>query len=260
MHKDVSHKWKSELVSGGYDHKFIDCSNASKLSRVWKRILSHTYGANANRLKILDIGCGGAKNIAMLALNGNDCVGMDVSPEVTERAWRYINDVESNCGPIGAEVFVGDIFEFEITDMHASMFDIVFHFGVIEHFLEENDRLVFLDKMYRMVKPGGYVVSVVPSGMHPIRKKQRDLGLGGYVIPEIDYTDQIMRSEFEIVGLKDIKVLPHNIFNYLYFEKYSKSYRFKKLLAGAAQIIPVSLFRSSFAFKHCGSLVGIGKK
>jgi 2-polyprenyl-3-methyl-5-hydroxy-6-metoxy-1,4-benzoquinol methylase len=262
MGTKTSNDWVSALKEEGYNHNFTSCSDLKRLSRVWKKILS-SIGRNnkSDVLSFFDVGFGGGKHVAMLALNGHECAGIDVSKEVASRAKMYIDEIEQKCCELNIELIIGSIFDFNDEHIYDNKYDVVYHFGVIEHFLDSIDRIVFLQKMFELTKPGGYVVSVVPSGIHPVRKRQKEFNLGGYVIPEIDYSDTLMKEEFEEVGLKNTIVLPHNIFSYLmFFRKNKIIYFFGKLFFLIAQLVPLNFLPSKFNFKHAGTLIAIGQK
>lgn len=261
MKDDVINQWKEALSAGdGYAHRFINCEESSKKNRVWKRILK-IINKNNLKLKFFDIGSGGGQNVVMLALNDHKCVGIDISKDVINRSRNYINEIKNNCNDIDVEIHLDNIFELKILDKHKESCDVVYHFGVIEHFLQDEERILFLQKMMELLKPGGYIVSVVPSGSHPLRAKQQKEGIWGYLIPEINYDYNLMFNELQRVNLKDIKVLPHSMFTYLTWDKSNKfKFLLKKIFFLAMQLVPIGLFSDKFAFKHCGSVIGIGRK
>lgn len=96
-----------------------------------------------------------------------------------------------------------------------SRYDLVFNVGVIEHYLKESERREFLRRKLALCKSGGYIVSVVPSGVHPYREEQKQEGWGGYNVPEVDYSPELLATEMREVGAQRVMVLPHNAFGYL---------------------------------------------
>lgn len=105
-----------------------------------------------------------------------------------------------------------DFADFE-TD--TGIYDLTYQFGVLEHFLNDEERLGYVQKMFDATRPGGFVVSAVPSGCHPMRSAQRERGLGGYLIPEMDYSRKIIEREMKACGAEAVEVLPHDVFGYL---------------------------------------------
>ncbi len=259
----VGEEWRKALEKEGYGHTALrkgDCLKLKKFTRIWKRALRIVrLSGSFSPHSVFEFGCGGGKHLVPFALHGFQCVGIDVSPEVLERARGYIEDASRLCGAeLPIELIRGDFLEYNAPD---TLYDIVFHVGVIEHFLDDAERLTAIKKMFALAKPGGYVVSMVPSGTHPIRKKMKELGLGGYGIGEIDYTPEIMQKEFEICGAEKAWVLPHNIFGYLLIDD-SNGFRriFSKLFYYLMQIIPPDFFLHHFAVRHASALIGVAKK
>lgn len=259
---NVAEQWREALKDEGYEHRAIsdgDCAKLEKFSRVWRRILRQT-GLRPVVLKVFEAGCGGGKHIVPFAFHGAACAGLDFSPEVLERAKLYIEEVKKTCRKHFDVELIHDNF-LKYKPLRPGTYDIVFHAGVIEHFFDDEERLIFLKNMFNLTKSGGYAVSIVPSGMHPLREKMKNLKLGGYEIPEIDYTPFLMREEFAKCGGKDIKVLPHNIFGYLIIDNSTGLKKFiQKLFFYFFQLLPVSLLPYNFAVRHAGTLIGIARK
>jgi SAM-dependent methyltransferase len=260
----VHARWIENLESGGYDHhvrNVRECRALERFSRVW-RIVFRTIGTPKSPVRersIFEVGCGGGKHLVPFALAGWRVVGIDLSPEVLERAGRYFREIESVSGhTLSSRFIVGDFF----THNSDEVFDIVFHAGVIEHFLDEGARIEMLTRMFALTKPGGYVVSIVPSGFHPFREELRQRRLGGYDIPEIDYTPEMIRHEFERVGGADISILPNNLFGYLLTDTaYPAALRIlRKLFFYIVQVVPASLMPRGFALRHAYSFIGIARK
>jgi SAM-dependent methyltransferase len=261
--KNFSQRWVEELRGEGYEHHISavkDCRQL-ELSRVWKRIFKETQLPKSGKLRILEVGCGGGLQLAKLAAMGSECIGIDVSQEVLARAENYFREIHGVCGQeLDIKLIAGDFYDVGQTEL-GGCFDLVFNFGVIEHILDESARLKFLKKKYELTKDGGYIVSLVPNGFHPLRNKMKRMNLGGYNIPEIDYDQNLMENEFEAIGAKQITILPHNLFVYLLLEKNNLFIDlFKKLTYLGLQVVPWSFFPQNFCHRHAGSLIGIGRK
>ncbi len=256
----VAEQWTQSLRKEGYEHT---CKNKhefkkiKKLSRIWKRILSKidlTPGSSC-----FEVGCGGGIHLVRLALNGFLVKGIDCSPDVINRAKNFIRQVgkfDDRVSPI--HIYVGDFlsegYEFSISDKY----DLVFDFGVVEHFLKKSERLEFIKRKFQLVKEGGWVVSVVPSGKHPYREMQRNEGLGGYHVPEINYTPELLKAEMLECGSKEVFVLPHNIMGYLNI--HPKQNVVRKGTFYLSQILPQRLFKKNFLYKHAFSYIALGRK
>lgn len=259
---NVAEKWVEVLKRDGYEehiYKKSECRKMKKFSRVWRRIFRcinlNPYGRND--LSIFEVGCGGCKHLVQFALNGWKCVGIDCSEEVLKRAKNYIREISRICrNKLDIELIYGDFLNYIPIE---EKFDIVFHVGVLEHFLNLKERMIALKKMFDLTKPGGYVISIVPNGIHPLRKEMKEKGLGGYFIPEIDYTPELLFREMKEFGRRDIHIFGHNIFSYLLLKK-SRWFLFKKIIYLIWQIIPISLLPSKFIFRKAGTLIAIAKK
>jgi SAM-dependent methyltransferase len=261
--KNVSQRWVQELRDEGYEYHVSalkDCRQL-ELSRVWHRIFKATQLSPSGQLRVLEVGCGGGIQLAKLAALGCECIGVDVSKEVLTRAERYFSEIRDVCGhELDIKLLAGDFYDLDRTELGGS-FDLVFNFGVIEHILDDSARLTFLKKKYELTRDGGYIVSMVPNGAHPLRNKMKSLNLGGYNIPEIDYNQHLMEEEFKAIGAKQIIILPHNLFIYLLMEKKNLCIDWlKKLIYLGMQAVPWAFLPQDFCYRHAGSLIGIGRK
>ena len=209
---------------------------------------------------LFEVGCGGGKYLVMFGLKGWKCVGLDCSREVLQRAERYIEEVKNKCdGGIDIRLVRADFLEYIMEG--SSSFDIVFNAGVIEHFLDETERLEFLKKKFELAKPGGYVISIIPNGMHYRREKVRGDNLGGYHIPEINFSPALIEGEMDRCGGRDIKVIPHNIFGYLRFDGVVSLPKILRVfLYYLAQLAPDFIWPRKFALRHSLTLIGIARK
>lgn len=208
---DASEVWKQELELQGYEHHCYSAENLKKikrLGRVWQTILRITKITPSDRL--FELGCGGGIHLASLAVNGFEVHGIDVSASVASRANNYLEEVRK-FQDIKATIEVANIFNYE----NNNSYNMCFHFGVVEHFLELSQRQQIWNKLYSFTKPGGWIVSVVPCGQHIMRKLVRERGLSGYNVPEIDYSCSLHKQEFENLSLQCIHTVPHNYFGFL---------------------------------------------
>jgi 2-polyprenyl-3-methyl-5-hydroxy-6-metoxy-1,4-benzoquinol methylase len=255
----VDRDWQEALRYFGYDHATEQRSVKSwkKWPRSWRRILRHMQ-LRADALEAFEFGCGGARHLATLALNGWKCLGIDISGEVLERAGHFIKVLSEQCGySLPVEFHCGDFSDYH-TDRR---FNLVFHWGVLEHIMREPDRIALLRKMFDLASSDGYVVSVVPNGIHPLRDLQRRQGLGGYVIPEIDYDGGSLMREMIACGGRDVIVLPHNVFGYLPIVRKSRfDAMARRLIYYLWQVVPQSLLPCEFALRHCYWLIAIARK
>jgi SAM-dependent methyltransferase len=210
-------------------------------------------------VRALEVGCAGGQQCIRLFANGWHCVGIDLSPEVIGRAWVYAGRVKQVLAPRGTMRFV--VGDFMAWPPPARGFDLVFHVGVLEHFLDRRQRLAFLRRMFEMTRPGGYVMSMVPNGRHVMRAEQRRRGLGGYNVPEIDYSARLVAREMQQCGAAQVEVLHHNVFGYLRIRPARGLMRPAWLAAyGLLQAFPWRVMPHSFLDRHACWLIGIGRK
>jgi len=108
------------------------------------------YLSNIKNPKILEVGCGGARNGLYLAIRGYDVTCSDFSPEGLRLA-------KTNFVALGAkgDFLLDDLMNSNIPD---NSFDCVMSFGLLEHFEELNP---VLECLTRMLKPGGIHIHLV---------------------------------------------------------------------------------------------------
>lgn len=231
------------------------------LSRMWRRILKHTGLKLSKQISVLEFGCGGGAQLVPLFSNGWSCVGIDCSEEVLSRAQQYVKQVvdgELLRSDKGSIVFICDDF---LNYKNDNFFDMTFQFGVLEHFLNDEERAQYLQKMFDLTKQDGFVVSSVPNGEHLFRAQQKAMGLGGYKIPEIDYTVESLKEEMIRCGASSVQVLTHDLMGYRKI-RYEKGLH--KIIDLAIYLIwQIPLFQAlPLPVRRCHAywLIAIGKK
>lgn len=249
--------WTERLEIDGYEAVPVSPKEIRRLrhySRAWQRI--HRIVKTTPRTTFFEFGCGGGGQLVPLALNGHHVEGIDVSSTVLRRATEYIENVERAASmKLPITLHCGDFLNFA---PNGQQFDVVFNFGVVEHFLDDGERLKAVNKMLALTAPGGYAVSVVPSGMHPLREKMRAERLYGYDVPEMDYTDSIARREMLEAGASEAAVYPHNLFGYWLWEGKGINKYLRNAAHAAAHMLPAS--PSTWAYRHATTLFVVGRK
>lgn len=132
---------------------------------------------------VLECGIGSGKWSAAFALLGCRVYAMDNSPEIIQRAY----DNFPNINFIG---LIKDIREPLIDEP----VDLIFNEGVIEHFIDDDERKQVLTNFYNAVK--GYVSILVP-----FQSEEED---------EIYYTKKKLREELEEVGFSILNTYTHS--------------------------------------------------
>ena len=131
-----------------------DIRNPSDLEQMWnyKVVYDHIVNnlSNIKNPKIIEVGCGGARNALYLALQGFDVTCADYSPEALRLA-------RANFDAFGAKgsFLLDDLMDSIIPD---NTFDCVMSFGLLEHF---SNLKPIIEKLTRIVKPGGIHIHLV---------------------------------------------------------------------------------------------------
>jgi SAM-dependent methyltransferase len=254
----VAERWRQELADGGYAQHANTPAGVRRLarfSRSWRAILTTCRIPAA--ASVFEFGCGGGAHLLPLALNGYRVVGIDCSAAVLARCRTLIREVEGVLGrPLPIELVEGDF----LTFASAARYDLVFNFGVVEHFINPTERRAAIDRMFTLCRPGGWVVSVVPSGAHSMRARVRAEGLGGYRVPEIDYTAELLEEEMLGAGACSVEVVPHNLFGYLLVDPHGAAVvrALRRALYYAAQLVPRK--RCGFTSRHAYAFICAGRK
>ena len=115
--------------------------------------------------------------------------------------------------------------------------------------------------MFDCTRPGGFIVSAVPNGYHEFRHQQREKGLGGYNIPEIDYSPEMIFFEMKRAGGEHVQVLPHDLFGYLKIKDGGdRSTAINKFLYLLGQIPLLQFLPISFFRRHAYWWIAIARK
>lgn len=103
---------------------------------------------------ILEIGIGGGKWSSCFSIMGYRVTAMDNNLDM-------INQAKRNFPNIMVDYRFGDIRVTSYTDLFGK-FDLVFNEGVLEHFLDHEERISCIQNMKRCCIGGGYVYFIVP--------------------------------------------------------------------------------------------------
>jgi SAM-dependent methyltransferase len=202
--------------------------------------------------RVLEVGCGGGAQLVPLALKGFDCTGIDCSPTVLSRLRNYSQEVSQLSGSPLALSTVAATFPDVVPDNGS--FDLVYEFGVAEHVLDDTERMQFHRGMVGVCKPNGWVAHAVPNGSHPLRRRVHMERLGGYGIPEIDYSATSLADELERAGLRHVAVYPVNVLGYLMLEPSALG----RAAWAVAQLVP--RWRHPALHRHALTLLAVGRR
>jgi len=106
--------------------------------------------SNITKPKIIEVGCGGARNALYLALHGFNVTCSDYSQEALRLARANFDAFDAK-----GSFLLDDLMDSIIPD---NSFDCVMSFGLLEHFC---DLKPIIDNLTRMVKPGGIQIHLV---------------------------------------------------------------------------------------------------
>lgn len=218
MTHPITDEWKKYLNSGqAYHYKINNKFQYYKFklnpcSTSLKRIIK--LGRVKPGMKILDFGAGGGHDSIPLAYLGCEVDALDCSDAVLKNLLDYKTSVEKYAGRVlNIKLIAADIVEAEL---EVNKYDVIFSCGVMEHFLTRQDRNRVYQILSQSLKQNGYLITSVPNGKHPLRHKQRNERLSGYVIEEIDYSKEIFEDDLANTGLLLEQVKGFNLFGYIF--------------------------------------------
>lgn len=131
----------------------ISFSKRSRLIAIMQKLDS--YCKPGTKLKILDLGCGDGRSVAVWSLYGVP-FGLELSPEAVREATRCFPEFK---------IIEGDATNIPFED---NSFDIVINQEVIEHI--ENQELL-LRECRRILKSGGHLILTTPNKYYFDRRK-----------------------------------------------------------------------------------------
>jgi tellurite methyltransferase len=128
--------------------------------------------------QIIDVGCGGGRNMVYFLKNGYDVFGIDPDAEAVE-AVKQLSATLSPSNP--ADNFrVADAENMPFGD---AIFDLAICSAVL-HFAQNNQHFeAMMQSIWRVLKPGGYLFARLASDIG-IEALVRDLGNGRYLLPD----------------------------------------------------------------------------
>ena len=132
---------------------------------LFDQLLKGTYD---NCHKILDVGCGGGRNLIYFLQNGFDVHAVDPNPEAVETIRNLAKTLAPLIPPGNFKVAAAEKLPFD-----DKYFDLVISSAVLHFAKSELDFENMLHSMWRVLKPGGYLFARLAS----------DIGLEGPVLP-----------------------------------------------------------------------------
>ncbi len=125
-----------------------------ELCRFMGRNYFSLSAAERKKIRVLEVGCGAGANLWMIAREGFDAIGLDLSPSAISLCKEMLDSYNSS-----AKLLVGDMskidLENETIDIVADVFS--------SHCLDQSQGQQFLNEVFRILKPGGKFFSYFPS-------------------------------------------------------------------------------------------------
>jgi tellurite methyltransferase len=128
--------------------------------------------------KVLDVGCGGGRNLIYLLQNGFEVYGVDPNPEAVKAVRQLSSTLASNNALENFTVASAENLPFE-----AASFDLIICSAVL-HFAQDHDHFdSMLRSIWRVLKPGGYLFARLASDIG-IEELVHPTGNGRYLLPD----------------------------------------------------------------------------
>ncbi len=127
-----------------------------------RRALRKVLGTIQNGAKVLDVGCGVGRWSIMLAKQGCDITGVDMSPQMLVLAKRNaaaenlkINFIESPADSL---------------DLPENSFDVILSVTVLHHIIDDEKKRKTIENLMRILKPGGKLILLEKTKIENIKE------------------------------------------------------------------------------------------
>jgi SAM-dependent methyltransferase len=200
--------WEAEYKDGGYLALSV---NPSEDLEKFTRWLTREYGNSVLNItaSVLDLGCGNGRNLVWLGETfGVHGLGYDISSEAVKQAERRTKELELSFSyearSIAGVLPVPDESQTIVLDMMTS------------HFLKAADRVLLIEEIHRVLKPGGflfYKTFLLDEDRHAKRMLKENPGEEEhtYIHPEIGVAEHVS-TEAEIEELYGKYFTIHKIY------------------------------------------------
>lgn len=199
----VGEAWGRRLQGAGYgtagDERFLARFRASPYIQLILRYPSLPRGGS---LRVLEPGCGSGKFSLALASLGHRVIALDYVAGVLHGVRAGAPAAPEGWSGRPQGYCQGSLEQLSFAD---DSFDLVVNEGVVEHWLDDEERLAVLREMVRVARPGGTVAVLVPNGVHPlIGAWERRLSGFGSAPPMTYYSAERLERELAQAGLRDL--------------------------------------------------------
>lgn len=189
--------WNKEAKS----YRFENDSQVDYLADFYNLI--HNFGKLKGK-NILEVGSGTGQASAYLASKGGIVNLVDISVKSLEFSRKYF---ASRNLPV--KIYNQNAFAMKFPNQS---FDYVWNGGVIEHF-DDEDKVLMLKKMWKLVKPGGKLLITVPNALDipfMIAKKVLEIRRKWSFGDEDDMTMERMRGIARLAGINNFSIYAYN--------------------------------------------------
>jgi tellurite methyltransferase len=135
-------------------------------------------GRYDNSKKVLDVGCGGGRNLFYFLVNGFEVFGIDPDPRAIEEVKELSGAIAPNNSRDHFLVCSAENLSFEDASFDLIICSAVLHFAKSEQHFDN-----MLRAMFRVLKPGGYFFARLASDIG-IEKLVKPIGHGRYILPD----------------------------------------------------------------------------
>lgn len=222
--------------------------------QVYKHLKKQIKNPNKKNFSIIECGCGSGY-IQKKIIKNFKCQGafLDISKEALKYTKNNLKNAKFKKDP---QFIQGSILSIPLKD---NSYDIVWNSGVLEHFLENDQKKAFKE-MIRITKPGGKTIIFIPSSYGKIYLKMKKLAeknktwKAGYEVPLMSMK-KLVPKEYKI----QYKEYSYGFISQLHYLKYLfKNKNFIKLSIPILEILQNLLF--FLDYKPGYFLIGIIKK
>lgn len=201
MSDNVGDKWEQSFHDDSYKIEkvgkefFLSYHNSEYV----KLMIQHSGIKKGD--KVLEAGCGSGKLSVVLATMGYDVTALDFSPRMLRNVEELKKEAEEYFGKLKLNTEQGDLGDLKLRDKYK----LVFNEGVVEHWLDRDDRIHVIKEMRKVTTRDGSVAVFVPNGYNPLHFWWVATRFSGYYSapPMTRYNTNKLKHEMEEAGLKD---------------------------------------------------------
>ena len=182
-----------EQLRTSYSEKLTTPSALSNYVQ-YKHVLEDIkrYASPSAKLKVVEVGCGGARTALFLAKNGLEVTCADFSPEALRLAKENFRAEQAN----------GTFVEDDLLDskLEKEFYDCVMSFGLLEHF-EDLDPVI--SGITALLKPGGLQIHTI------VPKKFSTQILADLTWYPFRFAKRLLKGQFSGIFQKSFRDFPH---------------------------------------------------